>query len=165
MLSKKPFLLLLGLAIAGTTVFAADQTTATTTQPSTATPVVPKQQDTVAKSASEQNKPTVGSRQSGSEQLFGQSATPSGVKKPATNPNGPGHKANRPTVGGRQSGSEQLFGQSATPPASKQTYHNPHIVKGNSNNPNVGGRQSGSEQLFGQSAKAVGNVGNDSSAK
>lgn len=97
----------------------------------------------------QQNKPTVGGRQAGSEQLFGQGATPPATAQKEQK----SHRQNNPIVGGRQAGSEQLFGQGATPPATKQPYTNPHITKGNANSPAVGGgRQAGSEQLFGQSA-------------
>lgn len=149
-MSKNLFLFILCLTAASTYVIA--NQTATTNpanvpgQPTTLTPAkkIP--------TAKDQNNPTVGGRQSGSEQLFGQSATPSNTKQAETNHDTNKIKSNNPAVGGRQAGSEQLFGQSATPPSTKQKYTNPHINKGNSNNPAVGGRQAGSEQLFGQSA-------------
>jgi hypothetical protein len=98
------------------------------------------------------NNPAIGSRQAGSEQIFGTPIAASNSKaKPA---NSSEDEPNNPTVGGRQSGSEQLFGQTNAPKNNQGT--NKSSTSANSkneiNNPMVGGRQSGSEQLFGQSA-------------
>jgi hypothetical protein len=137
---KKLFIFLC-LSITGTYVIA-DQTLNT---PST-TPV-PTQQ---IKPAKQLNNPAVGSRQAGSEQIFGDPKMTQSNRPPPPQKNG--FEPNNPTVGGRQSGSEQIFGQSATPSATTQTYTKPNINRGDSNSPTVGGRQAGSEQLFGQSA-------------
>ena len=53
----------------------------------------------------ELNKPTVGGRQSGSEQIFGNPQLTPGQKPDASTKD-----KNKSTVGGRQSGSEQIFG-------------------------------------------------------
>ena len=94
----------------------------------------------------ELNKPTVGSRQSGSEQVFG-------------NPKIVGQKgqqydhsdttdSNKATVGSRQAGSEQVFGTpelTGSPGVKAPQTGTPRQM----NNPNVGGRQSSSDQIFG----------------
>lgn len=105
----------------------------------------------------ELNNPLVGSRQAGSEQIFGEPKISSKPKnKTYDKSNTGGNEPNNPDVGGRQAGSEQLFGQSAAPSKNSAETNKPRKpATGSSeqNNPDVGGRQSGSEQLFGQSAE------------
>ena len=57
----------------------------------------------------ELNKPTVGGRQSGSEQIFGNQPV-TGQNGQKYNTSGVTKSKNKSTVGGRQSGSEQIFG-------------------------------------------------------
>ncbi len=92
------------------------------------------------------NKATVGSRQSGSEQDFG---NPKIVGQ-----NGQKHynvvtsDSNKATVGSRQSGSEQVFGNPKL--TGKPGVKVPQTgTQYKMNNPNVGGRQSSSDQIFG----------------
>ena len=92
----------------------------------------------------ELNKPTVGGRQSGSEQVFGNPQLIPG-QKPDTNTTTDKNKA---TVGGRQSGSEQIFGNQPVTGQKGQKYNTSGVTK-SKNKATVGGRQSGSEQVFG----------------
>jgi len=99
------------------------------------------------KNSNELNKPTVGSRQAGSEQLFGtpkltgkkgekyHNKTPEGQREP-----------NDPTVGSRQAGSEQIFG---TPKGNGKEEHKYPPNQKPLNPSTVGSRQS-SDFIFDQ---------------
>lgn len=100
------------------------------------------------------NNPAVGSRQAGSEQIFGNHKI-SNTQKPAIYKQDE-FKSNNPIVGGRQTGSEQLFRQSITHSATSQTHNKPDMNIRDSNIPT--GRQAGSEQIFGQSAVPISNT-------
>lgn len=98
------------------------------------------------------NPPTVGSRQSGSEQIFG-SQKITGKKGEVYDHSG-AKIQNNPTVGSRQSGSEQIFGDPKVTGKAGQKYNSSSTKR--LNKATVGSRQSGSEQLFGNPGSSEG---------
>ena len=91
------------------------------------------------------NKSTVGGRQQGSSQQFGEPVI-SGVNGQKAS-HGVVKHPNDPTVGGRQQGSNQQFGEPVISGVKGQRAS--HGVIKHPNNPTVGGRQQGSNQIFG----------------
>lgn len=98
------------------------------------------------------NPPTVGSRQAGSEQIFG-SQKLTGKKGEVYHSSG-AKRQNNPTVGSRQAGSEQIFGDPKITGKAGEKYNSSSTKR--LNKPTVGSRQSGSEQLFGNPGSSEG---------